>query len=211
MSRSLDQASSSLLLTIPDIICIDWQFETDIQVKIYEILTERMLTANFILIFYNVASQSNIIRNCYFDDHSFFFKKNFTISELNEVLSKVNASTIDKPKLHTDQVTSILEGKITEYTLSEVLQMMDINKKTGCLLVENNHPEGMMFFENGLITYAITNSQVAEQAVFDILSMTHGKFKFLPNKKPTRRQMQLDIVAILMEKAKLSDEIQTLI
>ena len=98
ISRNLDQTSSSLLLTIPDIICVDWQFETDIQVKIYEILKERMLTANFILIFYNVASQSSIDKNCYFDDHTFFFNKNFTISELNEVLAKVNARTIDKPQ-----------------------------------------------------------------------------------------------------------------
>ena len=81
--------------------------------------------------------------------------------------------------------------------------MMDINKKTGCLLVENHHPEGMIFFEDGIITYAITNSQVAEQAVFDILSMKHGRFQFLPDKKPTKRQMQLDIVGCFNGKSKV--------
>jgi sulfur relay (sulfurtransferase) DsrF/TusC family protein len=72
--------------------------------------------------------------------------------------------------------------------------------------VKNLHPVGMIFFEEGLITYAMTNSKVAEQAVFDILSMKDGSFQFLPGKKPTTRQMELDVMSALMENAKYVDE-----
>lgn len=209
VSKKLNHTSSFLLLNLPDIICVDWQFEIDIQDKIYEILKERMLTADFILVFYNVEDTSSIKKDACFDDRTFFLNEDFTISDLNKVLSMVKAKSNTPPHQHSDQSKSCLEGKITEETLSEIFQMMDTNKKTGCLLVENHHPVGMIFFEDGIITYAITKTRIAEHAVFDILSMKHGRFQFLPDKKPTSRQMQLDIVAVLMEKAKLIDEIQT--
>ncbi|HMA64032.1 MAG TPA: DUF4388 domain-containing protein, partial [Chitinispirillaceae bacterium] len=90
--------------------------------------------------------------------------------------------------------------------LSEIFQMMDINKKTGCLIVETDHPAGMVFFEDGYITYAISNTEVATQAIFEILAMKSGRFHFIPEKKPLSRQMQASVVALLMEQAKCTDE-----
>jgi hypothetical protein len=84
--------------------------------------------------------------------------------------------------------------------------MMDVNKKTGCLIVETDHPAGMVFFEDGIITYSITNSQIAEAAVFEILAMKQGRFHFMHGKKPLSRQMQVGVVQILMEQATFLDE-----
>ncbi len=207
-SRSLDQVSAFLHLNIPEIICVDWKFDPDIQEKMNDMLRFKMLTADFLLIYYNVTAPSSVKKCDYFDDRTFFFGKNLTISDLNSVLSMVKMKP-DTLQEDSDESKSCLEGKITEETLIEIFQMMDTNKKTGCLMVENHRPVGMIFFEEGVITFAVTDKLTAEEAVFELLSMKHGRFQFLPDKTPTTRQMHLDTVAVLMERAKMDDEVQT--
>jgi len=207
-SKGLVQVSAYLHLNIPEIICVDWKFDPDIQDKINDMLRFKMLTADFLLIYYNVTSPSSVKKCDYFDDRTFFFGKNLTISDLNSVLSMIKMKPEPLQK-DSDESKSCLEGKITEETLTEIFQMMDTNKKTGCLMVENHRPLGMIFFEEGIITFAVTDKLTAEEAVFELLSMKHGRFQFLPDKKPTTRQMNLDTLAVLMERAKLDDEVQT--
>jgi len=205
ISKNVDQISTFLLFSLPDIIFIDWKIEVNVQGKIYEILKEQMFSEDYMLVFYNVTDPSEISKDDSFDNRTFFLSKKFTVSDLNKILLMVKVK-FDTPQQSSDQSNSYLEGRITEETLSEIIHMIDINKKTGCLLVKNLHPVGMIFFEEGLITYAMTNSKVAEQAVFDILSMKDGSFQFLPGKKPTTRQMELDVMSALMENAKYVDE-----
>jgi hypothetical protein len=121
-----------------------------------DILRFKMLTADFLLIYYNVTVPSSVKKSDYFDDRTFFFGKNLTISDLNSVLSMVKMKP--SPQEDSDDLKSCLEGKITEDTLTEIFQMMDTNKKTGCLTVEHHRPVGMIFFEEGIITFAVTDN-----------------------------------------------------
>ncbi|MBN1604920.1 MAG: DUF4388 domain-containing protein [Chitinispirillaceae bacterium] len=203
-SAKLSEVSDLLLFNLPEIICIDWQLDPDIQKEVYKILKEQMFSAEFILIFYNVAESSEI-KMGYYEDRTFFLNENFTIAELNKILSIVKERSKTQKQI-SNKSNSQFEGKIVENTLSEIFQMMDVNKKTGCLIVETDHPAGMVFFEDGMITYSITNSQVAEAAVFEILEMKNGRFHFLHGKKPLSRQMQASVVALLMEQATFLDE-----
>ncbi len=207
-SGKLSEVSDLLLLNLPEIICIDWQFDPDIQKEVYKILKDQMFSAEFILIFYNVAESSEI-KMGYYEDRTFFLNENFTIAELNKILAIVKGRS-ETQKLITSKSNSQFEGKIVENTLSEIFQMMDVNKKTGCLIVETDHPAGMVFFEDGIITYSITNSQIAEAAVFEILAMKQGRFHFMHGKKPLSRQMQVGVVQILMEQATFLDEFKNM-
>jgi hypothetical protein len=202
--NDIDKKGVASLFCLPDLICVDWQFGINIQDEVYNLLKEGMCTSNFILIFYNIPAVSEIKKNSYYDDRTFFFDTLFTVSDMSKILS-VFLSDSHTSQL-TDQTKSCLEGKISGDTLSEIFQMMDMGKKTGCLLVEDQHPVGMLFFEDGTITYAITSTQITQQAVFEILSTRHGRFKFLPGKKPVKKQMQLNTLAVLMEKAQIIDE-----
>jgi hypothetical protein len=204
VSKYLDQINDLLHFNLPEVICIDWQYDTDIQMKFYKILKEQMFSVEFILIFYNVPDSAKTMIG-YYEERTFYLNTDFTISDLNKILSIVQKrSRVQKQP--DEQINPQLEGKIVGDILSEIFQMMDINKKTGCLIVETDHPAGMVFFEDGYITYAISNTEVATQAIFEILAMKSGRFHFIPEKKPLSRQMQASVVALLMEQAKCSDE-----
>lgn len=206
MSNNLAKTANLLLFNLPEVICVDWKYDPDIEQSITEILKEQMFAADFILIFYNVDETFNK-KLGYFDDRTFFLNTDFTISDLNNILSVVKAKSANRMQ-DTDPSNSHLEGKIMGDTLPEIFQMMDQNKKTGCLIVENNHPAGMVFFEEGIITYSISNTQVADMAVFEILTMKHGRFHFLTGKRPLSRHMQLSVVEVLLERAKYIDEVE---
>ncbi len=209
-SRTFKHASSFLHLNIPEIICVDWEFSLDIQEKMNEMLRFEMLTEDFFLIYYNVTDpvSSNIKGNGYFNDRTFFLGKKLTISDINSILTMLNIKP-EQNEENSDNSKSYLEGKISENTLNEIFQLMDTNKKTGCLIIENHRPLGLIFFEDGIITFAVTEKQAAEEAVFELLSIKHGRFHFLPDKKPATRQMHLDTFAVLIERAKRDDEICT--
>jgi hypothetical protein len=204
VSKNLNQINDQLLFNLPELICVDWQLDSDIQMQFYKILKEQMLSAEFILIFYNVPDSAKTIIG-YFEDRTFYLNTEFAISDLNKILSIVKKrSRVQKQS--DDKVNPQLEGGIVGDSLSEIFQLMDINKKTGCIVVENDHPVGTVFFEDGFITYAISNTQVAEQAVFEILALKTGRFHFIPGKKPLSRQMQASVVGLLMAQAQCTDE-----
>lgn len=204
VTKYLDQINDLLLFNLPEAICVDWQLDSDIQVKFYKILKEQNFSGDFILIFYNVPDSAKTIIG-YFEDRTFYLGTDFIIPDLNKILSIVKKRT-HATKQSDDKVNPQLEGKIVGDSLSEIFQMMDINKKTGCLIVETDHPTGTIFFEDGFITYAISNTQIAEQAVFEVLALKSGTFLFVPEKKPLSRNMQASVVAILMAQAQSTDE-----
>ncbi|NLE01027.1 MAG: DUF4388 domain-containing protein, partial [Fibrobacter sp.] len=204
MTKYLDQINDFLHFNLPEVICVDWQLDSDIQVKFYKVLKEQNFSGDFILIFYNVPGSAKTIVG-YFEDRTFYLGTDFTIPDLNKILSIVKKRTLVM-KHSDDKVNPQLEGKIVGDSLSEIFQMMDINKKTGCLIVETDHPTGTIFFEDGFITYAISNTQIAEQAVFEVLALKSGTFLFVPEKKPLSRNMQASVVALLMAQAQDVDE-----
>jgi hypothetical protein len=204
VSKNLDQINDLLLFNLPEVICVDWQLESDIQMQFYKILNQQMLSADFILIFYNVPDTAKTTIG-YYEDRTFYLHTEFAISDLNKILSIIRKrSRVSKQT--DDKANPQLEGKIVGDSLTEIFQLMDINKKTGCLIVEDDNPVGTIFFEDGFVTYAISNTQVAEQAVFDILALQTGRFHFIPGKKPLSRQMQASVVGLLMAQAQSTDE-----
>lgn len=204
VSKHIDQINDHLVFNLPEIICIDWQMELDIQTKFYKVLKEQMYYSEFILVFYNVPDSAKTSIG-YYEDRTFYLSADFAVSDIKKIISIVQKRS-KVLKQSDNQVNPQLEGKIVGDSLSEIFQMMDINKKTGCLIVETDHPAGTVFFEDGIITYAISNTQIAEHAVFDVLALKSGSFHFIPEKRPLSRHMQASVVALLMEQAQCSDE-----
>ncbi|MDO5576823.1 MAG: DUF4388 domain-containing protein, partial [Fibrobacter sp.] len=204
--KSIDQIGIFLPNNRPDIVFVDWQMEPGIHEKINEMLKEQVFTEDCMVVFYNISDAAEIGNDLTFDNRTFFLSKKFTVLDLNKILLMVKMNSDEKSHRASGLSDSSLNGVITEQSLQEIIHMMDVNKKTGCLMVKDQCPIGMIFFEDGLMTYAMTNTKIAEQAVFEILALKSGNFQFLPGRKPASRQMELDVMSALMENAKAEDE-----
>jgi hypothetical protein len=99
-----------------------------------------------------------------------------------------------------------LEGEIAYHSLAEILQLLEVGKKTGLLSVQDLQPVGVIHFENGRISFAHTHFSKGLEAVIEILSQESGVFRFYPRKELARRNCSLSATHVLLRWAARMDE-----
>jgi hypothetical protein len=102
---------------------------------------------------------------------------------------------------------SALEGDISESNLPEILQFIEMGKKTGCLQFEDATPLGIIYFTQGRIVHAAaTDSTTGREALNYILGLKEGNFRFILDKQPRVSDLDLSTLEVLMEWTRIEDE-----
>lgn len=191
---------------LPDALIVDWQMGANTQAIIEQILGSKSTVNNTFVLFYNVndpstVQKSQIILNAHYLGFS------FTDRDLFDIITPL-LITGDAPQNITKSVeASALQGNIGSGNLSEVLQFIEIGRKTGCLLIEKDKPCGIIYFNDGIIIYAAAAKQTTgKKAVIELLNLQSGKFNFIVDKKPKSSNCTLPTLGVLMEWTKEADE-----
>ena len=92
------------------------------------------------------------------------------------------------------------------HALQEILQFLEVGRRTGMLSVEDGKPAGVISFELGVITFAQTRLNEGIEAVMEILSVTGGTFHFFENKRVMQSNCRLPAQEALMQWACRVDE-----
>ncbi len=130
-----------------------------------------------------------------------YITKPFSIKELKAKVRSIAKKISDMKELGS------LEGLIKEVDLVDVIQLIEMSRKTGMLLVESTWGEGKVYFEQGLPVYAKAVKWTGIEAFNTMLTWKEGRFKL--------DQKALDIEhniekgggqELLMEGVRLSDE-----
>ena len=100
---------------------------------------------------------------------------------------------------HTGREPCSLEGKNVGHALQEILQFLEVGRRTGMLSVEDGNPAGIISFEQGAITFAQTRLNEGVEAVMEILSVTGGTFHFFENKRVMQSNCRLAAQEALMQ------------
>jgi hypothetical protein len=67
-------------------------------------------------------------------------------------------------------------------------------------------PFGLIYFEQGRLTYAASQAKQGRDAVFEILGLTTGHFHFILDKVSQTKNVNLSTLEILMDWTKTVDE-----
>lgn len=132
-----------------------------------------------------------------------YITKPFSIKELK---AKIRSLT---KKLSEMKELGSLEGLIKEVDLIDVIQLIEMGRKTGMLLLESSFGPGRIYFEQGEPVYAKTESWEGIEAFYAMLSWKEGRFKLdhksvslEPNMGHSGGQ------ELLMEGVRLADEME---
>jgi len=199
-------ARNSIGDSMPDLILVDWNFEPSIFSKIENLFARMEQSANTYFIFYNVpdpsaVSAGKILRNVS------FLGLTVTDRDLFKVVTPLLSYSDDGQSKNIQSVQRCaLEGEIDGGNLLEVLQFIEIGSKTGCLMVATKGPFGLVYFGDGRIIYAATTADQGVEAVYSILNLPAGKFRFITNKQPKVANLNLPTLSVLMEWTKNKDE-----
>ncbi|MBD3322355.1 MAG: DUF4388 domain-containing protein, partial [Chitinivibrionales bacterium] len=205
IAHELNVARNILWHYLPDVICVDWQLEPQIHNKVESLLSGKTSMANLFVIFYNVPDPATTQKSTAIPNASYLgisFKDRDIFKYVTPLILTGKKSKIVRKSVESHA----LEGEFSSGSLSEVFQFLEIGKKTGCMFIDKENPYGMIYFENGQIISASIPSGKGNDAVFDILSLVSGKFRFLLGKTAPEKNVTLGTLELLMEWARRNDE-----
>ncbi len=102
-----------------------------------------------------------------------------------------------------------LEGSLKEVDLVEVIQLIEMGRKTGMLVLETNIYTGHLYFRQGEPIYARAGKWSAIDAFFTMFSWRDGRFRF--TQQPLEMNENIDVnrgQELLMEGVRLMDEME---
>lgn len=100
---------------------------------------------------------------------------------------------------------SNLRGNLQSISLTDVVQLLNVNRKTGKLYVINGKHTGTLFVVNGDVVHAETPQTVGESAAFEVLEWDKGEFEFAAAKFKVPTSIRRSVQDLLMESARTAD------
>jgi DNA-binding response OmpR family regulator len=97
------------------------------------------------------------------------------------------------------------EGNLADLSLAEVVQLLNLNKRSGTLEVIGEK-SGKIIFDSGNITFAQIEDIEAEEAINRMVMYREGIFKFEPKVGKYKPNIQGATMNILLEACRLMDE-----
>jgi hypothetical protein len=98
-----------------------------------------------------------------------------------------------------------LRGNLQSISLMDVVQLLNVNRKTGKLLVSRGKESGALYVLNGDVVHAEVAQSLGESAAFDILEWDKGEFEFITTKFKAPTSIKRSVPDLLMEAARTAD------
>ena len=100
---------------------------------------------------------------------------------------------------------STLRGNLQSISLMDVVQLLNVNRKTGKLLVTQGERTGVLYVLNGDVVHGETPQVLGESAAFEILEWDKGEFEFITTKFKAPTTIKRSVPDLLMEAARTAD------
>lgn len=113
----------------------------------------------------------------------------------------------DTNMLTAPMLSDAMAGRLDQVSLFELLQTLELNRKTGVLEVFGGEVNGSMGLREGRPVYADAEGHTGLEAIYALLRETEGQFSFGPGLDDAREaEVNLPVTAILMEASRRLDE-----
>lgn len=104
------------------------------------------------------------------------------------------------------QVAEGFEGSVAGLGLTDVVQMNALNHFSGSIAVESGGQRGLLYFRDGEIIHAEAGALRGEEALYDIMGWSAGRFEQHANVTTTTRSIQRGWKFLLMDAIRVVDE-----
>ena len=103
-----------------------------------------------------------------------------------------------------------LSGSLSHLDLPGVVQMLVHSRQTGSLYVNAGAIDGILFFDNGILSHAESGDLIGDRAVVQIIKRCNGVesglYKFVPGASATTRTVLRSSTELLLEALRELDE-----
>jgi len=125
-----------------------------------------------------------------------------------EVLLRIQRTLFQDPLSEALTGDSEISGNLSQIFIPDLWQMLSMNRKSGILQVEGQGITGSIYIERGEIVSAVTQNIVGEKALFRMIPLREGKFRFLPGKVGVRRTIYTPGQSVILDGLRHHDELR---
>ncbi len=97
------------------------------------------------------------------------------------------------------------EGNLQDFSLAEIVQLLNLNQRSGTLHVEAEL-SGDIVFENGNMVFAKFGEHEGEDAIYKAVPQKDGQFHFVPGEKKANPNIEGSTMNVLLEACRQADE-----
>ena len=92
-----------------------------------------------------------------------------------------------------------LSGRLGDVNVLDLIQMLELDQKTGALVLSHGERTGTLYFKDGTIIDADIRSPKREEPLFILLGWKAGRYLFLPDAVPERMPITASLAHLLFE------------
>ncbi len=111
-----------------------------------------------------------------------------------------------KDKIYDYFAEEGVSGVIESIDLTSLLQMINLEKKSTTVKINNNEEIGFLYFEKGEVIHSTYKEFEGLEAAKHIISMNKGKFSFVKNGEMVPKSIDVPFVALMMDSIRSGDE-----
>jgi pSer/pThr/pTyr-binding forkhead associated (FHA) protein len=108
--------------------------------------------------------------------------------------------------LAPEQSRPALRGDLAEIPPIGLLQMLELEQKTGVLEVETEAGKARLWMDAGRPIHAESGEQQGLEAALEIAALRSGRFVLAGDPTPPRRSMELPMMEVVLEASRRMDE-----
>jgi CheY-like chemotaxis protein len=201
-ARDGSKALEKVILVHPDVVLIDGECPMIPPQKFVQIIRSNPTTEDIPIIVMGRGESDESGVHGYREG---FVRKPFNTDEIHSLL----AATLRKMATAEEvrEEGREIEGNLSQISLVDLLQIFNINRKTGLLEVRANGNEGHIYVYEGNVVHASVGKHRAEKSLFRLLHWRDGTFAFIPEKTTTDLNIRRSTDVLLLEGARQSDEL----
>ncbi len=196
------RALAETLLRKPDVLLLDLSVPILGPERLVQILRSNPNTKDMPIIFFSDQERSITGFRPGTDQ---FIRRPF---QEEEVLQRIQRLLYKDPLSEALTADSEISGNLSQFSVPDLWQMLSMNRKSGILQVEGERVTGSIYIERGDIVSASTQNLVGEKALFRMIPLKEGKFRFMPGKVGVRRTIFTPNQHTILEGLRHDDELQ---
>ena len=204
-ARDGSKALEKAILVHPDVVLIDGECPLIPPNKFVKIIRSNPTTEDIPIIVMGTGEPDESIVLGYREG---FVRKPFNTDEIHSLL----AATLRKMATAEEvrEEGREIEGSLSQISLVDLLQIFNLNRKTGLLEIRANGGEGHIYVYEGNVVHASAGKHRSEKSLFRLLQWRDGTFAFIPEKTTTDLNIRRSTDVLLLEGARQSDELERL-
>jgi hypothetical protein len=90
------------------------------------------------------------------------------------------------------------KGRLSEADLMELVQALEMQQKTGALILKRDNESGAIYFKEGVIVGADLGTSEGREPLVSLLTWKSGEYVFVPDVVPEGLRMTSGIANVVM-------------